>query len=69
MSSAQQNCLEQLHDNEQRNFSNTLEVVSDPRVAALDESELDWFLLALQSDPDNLAAAPGSHEWAATLLG
>jgi hypothetical protein len=57
LSAAQQSCLEQLHDSEQRNFSRALDVVSDPRVAALSETELDWLLLGLHHDPDNLTAA------------
>jgi hypothetical protein len=57
MSPAQLQCLEQLHNTELRNIAQALEVVTDERVAALGEDEIDWFLLGLSRDPGNLAGA------------
>ncbi len=57
MNTAQLVCLEQLHDSEQRNFGSVLEVVTNDRVAALGETEVDWFLLGLRGDPDRVNGA------------
>jgi hypothetical protein len=53
----QQACLAHLHDSEQRNFATVLEVVTDPRVAALSGNAVDWFLLGLRSDSGSADAA------------
>ncbi len=57
MSPTQLVCLEQLHDSERRNFASVLEVVTDARVAALGEVEVDWFLLGLRGDPGRVNSA------------
>lgn len=57
LSPVQLTCLEQLHDSEQRNFSWVLGVVTDSRVAALGDDEVDWFLLGLRSDPGSITGA------------
>lgn len=57
MNATQSVCLEQMHDSEQRNFGSVLKVVTDDRVAALGEVEVDWFLLGLRGDPDRVSGA------------
>ncbi len=57
MNAAQLECLEHMHDSEQRNFGSVLKVVTDDRVAALGEVEVDWFLLGLRGDPDRVSGA------------
>jgi hypothetical protein len=57
MNSTQMACVEQLHDGERRNFASVLDVVTDDRVAALGDVELDWFLLGLRGDPDRVTGA------------
>jgi hypothetical protein len=57
LNATQMAILERLHDNEQRNFAQAFEVVIDPRVAALDEAEVDWLVLGLSREPGNLDAA------------
>jgi hypothetical protein len=57
LSPVQLACLEQLHDSEQRNFSWVLGVVTDSRVAALGDDEVDWFLLGLRSEPGSITGA------------
>lgn len=54
---AQLLCLERVHDPQKQNFSQVLAMVADPRVAALDVAQVDWFLLGLHGDPGNLATA------------
>lgn len=49
--------LEQLHDGGQRNFAAVLDVVTDARVAALDEAAVDWLMLGLRREPGDLDAA------------
>lgn len=57
MNSEQLHCLEQLHDSDLKNFSRALEVATDARVAALDGRAMDWFLLGLKTDPQELEHA------------
>lgn len=57
MNATQLVCLEQMHDRERRNFGSALKAVTDPRVAALGEAEVDWFLLGLRGDPDRVTGA------------
>lgn len=57
LNAAQQAALEQLHDSEQRNFARALDVAIDPRVAALDAAAVDWLVLGLRREPDNLGGA------------
>jgi hypothetical protein len=57
MSPAQLACLEQLHDGEQGNFHRVLEVVTDARVARLDNDAVEWLLLGLRTDTGDLARA------------
>ena len=60
MNATQLVCLEHMHDSEQRNFGSVLKVVTDDRVAALGEVEVDWFLLGLRGDPDRVSRRTGT---------
>jgi hypothetical protein len=57
LSPSQLRCLERLHEGEKHNFSWVLSVVTDDRVAALTENEVDWLLVKLKSESDNLSDA------------
>jgi hypothetical protein len=57
LNASQQAALEQLHDSENCNFAQALEVAIDPRVAALDQAAVDWLVLGLRREPGNLDGA------------
>lgn len=59
LSLAQLRCVEHLHDIEQHNFSEVLDIVTDERVVALGEADVDWFLLGLEGGSRSLADALG----------
>lgn len=50
-------CLEHLHDSDVRNFASVLELVTDDRVATLNEDEIEWFNLGLGGNTVNLDEA------------
>lgn len=54
----QMRVVEQFHDSERQNFEQLIEVVMDPRVVCLDESEMKWLSLCFASEGlENLARA------------
>lgn len=57
VNTTQRALLDRLHDRSQRNFADAMQVVIDPRVAALDDVAIDWLMLGLQREPGNLDRA------------
>ncbi len=57
MNPVQLHCIEGLHDAQARNFAEVLDVVTDPRVAQLDEDGAAWLLLGLRGEGGDLGGA------------
>ncbi|MFT4615653.1 MAG: hypothetical protein ACI9NT_002811, partial [Bacteroidia bacterium] len=57
LSRSQRACFEQLHDSQLHNFQSILQIVSRSEVAALGEAQIDWFVLGMSMDAQDMDAA------------
>jgi len=57
LNEVQRDCLERLHQERRHNAAAALAVATDPRVASLQASQLDWLLLGLDRQPGDLDGA------------